>query len=215
MFTIIHTTGGFFSKLRGWGSIKRKMTYLVQQGGFVFRLRYFFRMVSSLRKSWYSFLGMRVGKGTSLPEIHVTWPHQVSIGKCTVLEEGIRFKFDGTWQKGPSILIGGQVFIGAACEFNIRKKIVVGDHSNIASGCRFIDHDHGMELGQLIGAQAGYEEEIILGKDVWLGCNVVVLKGVVIGDGAIIGAGSVVTKSIGANEIWAGVPARKISERKA
>ena len=72
-----------------------------------------------------------------------------------------------------------------------------------------------MELGQLIGAQAGYEEEIILGKDVWLGCNVVVLKGVVIGDGAIIGAGSVVTKSIGANEIWAGVPARKISERKA
>ena len=124
MFTIIHTTGGFFSKLRGWGSIKRKMTYLVQQGGFVFRLRYFFRMVSSLRKSWYSFLGMRVGKGTSLPEIHVTWPHQVSIGKCTVLEEGIRFKFDGTWQKGPSILIGGQVFIGAACEFNIRKKLL-------------------------------------------------------------------------------------------
>ena len=56
--------------------------------------------------------------------------------------------------------------------------------------------------------------EIILGDDVWLGVNVVVLKGVTIGRGAVVGAGAVVTKSIPSFEIWAGIPARRIGERQ-
>ena len=59
----------------------------------------------------------------------------------------------------------------------------------------------------------GGEDAIILEDDVWIGVNAVVLKGVTIGRGAIVAAGSVVTKSIGAYEIWAGVPARKIRVR--
>ena len=62
--------------------------------------------------------------------------------------------------------------------------------------------------------QIGKEMPIIIGRDVWIGCNVVVLKGSNIGNGAIVAAGSVVTKSISENEVWAGVPARKIGERK-
>jgi acetyltransferase-like isoleucine patch superfamily enzyme len=46
-----------------------------------------------------------------------------------------------------------------------------------------------------------------------LGCNVAVLKGVAIGSSPVVGAGAVVTKSIPAGEIWAGVPARKMGER--
>ena len=40
-----------------------------------------------------------------------------------------------------------------------------------------------------------------------------VLKDVTIGLGAVVGAGAVVTKSVPAYEIWAGVPARKIGQR--
>ena len=54
-----------------------------------------------------------------------------------------------------------------------------------------------------------------LEKDVWLGVNVVVLKGVTIGQGAVVGAGAIMTKSIPACEIWAGVPARKVGTRLA
>ena len=54
---------------------------------------------------------------------------------------------------------------------------------------------------------------IVLEDDVWLGVNVVVLKGVTIGRGAVVGAGAIVTKSIPACEIWAGVPARKVGTR--
>lgn len=189
------------------------MSYLLQQSSFVLRVRFYQNLTSAIRKLWLSSLGMKVGKGSLLSQVNITWPHQVSIGKYCCLESNIYFKYDGIWKKGPAISIGDHVFIGRNCEFNIRKGISIGNDSLIASGCRFIDHDHGMAIGKPIRQQQGPEESIIIGKDVWLGCNVVVLKGVVIGNGAVVAAGSVVTKSIATNEIWAGVPACKIGER--
>lgn len=53
----------------------------------------------------------------------------------------------------------------------------------------------------------------IIGNDVWVGANVVILQGVEIGDGAVIGASSIVTKNVPAFEVWAGVPAKKIKNR--
>jgi serine acetyltransferase len=190
------------------------MSYLLQQGRFVLRTRYLSVLRGAFRKSWFSFFGMKIGRGTALPPMTVTWPHQVSIGSGCSIEKEVYFKFDGIWRKGPSIIIGNHVFIGTGCEFNIRAKIIIGDDCLIASGCRFIDHDHGVSLaaGPMRG-QWGVEKEISIGSDVWLGCNVIVLKGVVIEDGAVIAAGAVVTKHISKNEIWGGIPARKIGER--
>jgi len=51
---------------------------------------------------------------------------------------------------------------------------------------------------------------IIIGDDVFVGANSIILKGVTIGDRVIVGAGSVVTKSIPADEIWGGNPAKFI-----
>lgn len=190
------------------------MAYFLQQSIYVLRLRYFARLIGVLRKSFYRLSGMKLGKRTALPQIYVTWPHQVSIGKKCILEKGVYFKYDGIWKKGPSILIGDRVFLGTACEFNIRSGITIGDDTLIASGCRFIDHDHGTDSHALIRVQQCVEAPIKIGKNAWLGCNVIVLKGVEIGEGAIVAAGAVVNKSIPANEIWAGVPAKKVSERK-
>lgn len=52
-----------------------------------------------------------------------------------------------------------------------------------------------------------------IGNDVWIGNRVMIKAGVKIGDGAIIGMGSVVTKDIGAYEIWAGNPAKLLRKR--
>jgi galactoside O-acetyltransferase len=46
----------------------------------------------------------------------------------------------------------------------------------------------------------------IIGNNVWIGVNSIILKGVKIGDGAIIGAGSVVTKDIKEPGVYAGNP---------
>lgn len=52
-----------------------------------------------------------------------------------------------------------------------------------------------------------------VGHDVWIGANVVILRGAKVGTGAIIGAGAVVTKDIPDYAIAVGVPARVIKYR--
>lgn len=51
---------------------------------------------------------------------------------------------------------------------------------------------------------------VIIEENVFIGAHCTILKGVTIGKNSIIGAGSVVTKSVPANEIWAGNPAKFI-----
>jgi acetyltransferase-like isoleucine patch superfamily enzyme len=170
-------------------------------------------LVAWPRTLYWRLLGLKTG--TTLPSITVNWPHQVSIGQGCTLEPNLQFKFDGVWSPGPSIIIGNGVFLGTGCEFNIRKSIRVGSQCLIASGCRFVDHDHAFADQNLPMAEQGpgIELPIEIQSDVWIGANAVILKGVSIAKGAIIAAGAIVTENVGAYEIWGGVPARKISVR--
>jgi acetyltransferase-like isoleucine patch superfamily enzyme len=182
----------------------------------VFRVRSWReRVAASVRTSWWRMLGLRVGAGTRLPKIYVTWPHQVSLGAHCTVEQGAYFKYDGIWAPGPRLVIGDHVFVGAGCEFNFKRGITIGSHCLIASGCYFIDHDHQSARRDVpMGTQSdGPEAPVTLENDVWIGANVVLLKGVTIGRGAIVAAGAVVRHSIPPYEIWGGVPAKKIGER--
>jgi acetyltransferase-like isoleucine patch superfamily enzyme len=168
---------------------------------------------SPLRKMFLSLLGLSIGK-SHLPRCEFTWPHKVRIGSNCKIEPGVVFHFDGPWMPGKSIVLGNWIFVGRATEFNICKSIRIGDYALIASGCKFIDHDHGITDDSLpIGLQPGEEREIVIEGNVWLGANVIVLKGVTIGEGAVVAAGAVVTKSVPPFEIWAGVPAVRIAVR--
>ena len=51
---------------------------------------------------------------------------------------------------------------------------------------------------------------IIINDKVWIGMNVIILKGVTVGEGAVIGAGSVVTRDIAPWSVVAGNPARVV-----
>ena len=185
-----------------------------QKSFFVLQYRYSATLSSFFRRSYYRLLGMQIGGGTKIPKMYVTWPHQIFIGKNCQIERNIFLKYDGVWAEGKSILIEDNVFIGANCEFNISECIVIGKESMIASGCKFIDHNHSTELLPKSQRKGDSCKKITIGQDVWLGANVVVLAGVNIGDGSIVGAGAVVTRSIPSNEIWGGIPARKIKDRK-
>ena len=180
-----------------------------------FRLRHnvWGGLLSTWRKFYFRAQGMQVGRGTHLGRLAANWPHQVKIGAACIFEDDVTLKFDGIWQPGAAIQIGDHCFIGRDVEFNIRKKISIGDHALIASGSRFIDHDHGIAKQFLMREQPGTDSFIEIGVDCWIGANVVVLKGVQIGDGAIIAAGAVLTKTVPPYEIWAGVPAKKIGSR--
>jgi acetyltransferase-like isoleucine patch superfamily enzyme len=60
--------------------------------------------------------------------------------------------------------------------------------------------------------RVGEAKPVTIGDNVWLGINVVVLKGVEIGENTVIGANSLVTKSIPANVIAAGNPCKEIAK---
>lgn len=180
-----------------------------------FRLRVRYRIVVQwARRTYWSVLGMQLGRGASLGAVECVWPHQVKIGEGSAVLDGTVFDYCyGNWRPGPCITIGANSYVGRRVDFNCRVSISVGDDCLIAAGCRFIDHDHATAEGVLIRAHDGPEIAIKVGNNVWLGANAIVLKGVNIGDGAIVGAGAVVTQSIPANEIWAGVPARRLGTR--
>lgn len=179
------------------------------------RIRLKWNPTQLLRKGWLIALGAKIGRGTNVPRMFVTWPHQLKIGRNCKLQSDVFFNYDHYWMPGPSIVIGDRVFIGQRCEFNIRQRLEIGNDSLISSGVKIIDHDHGIDPDQLIGGQAQEEKAIIIGSDAWIGANAIILKGVRIGDGAVIGAGAVVTKSVPAGEIWLGVPAKRTGSRFA
>jgi acetyltransferase-like isoleucine patch superfamily enzyme len=179
----------------------RRVALLPRPGGFI-------------RKTYLRMLGGKIGRGTRMPRCRISWPHQLIIGEKCVLEPDICFKFDWYWKPGPNIVIGDRVFIGRGVEFNVQGRIQIGDDCLIASGCVFVDHDHGMDRKRTMRGQRQDIRPIEIASNVWIGANAVILKGIEIGNGAVVGAGSVVTRSIPGNEIWCGNPARKLRERK-
>ena len=182
---------------------------------FVLRFRFFKKTRSSIRRIFLRSMGVSIGKNTIIDGADFTWYHKVKIGNGCTIERNTFFKFDGPYTEGYAIEIDDKTFVGNGCEFNISERITIGYHCAIASGCKFIDHNHGFEnRDNYIGEQTPTSAVITIADDVWLGVNVVVLKGVQIGKGAIVAAGSIVNKSIAPYEIWGGIPARRLAERK-
>ena len=157
--------------------------------------------------------GAKIGHGTRIPpRTQSTWPHQIQLGACCILQSDIFFNYDHYWTPGPSIRLGSRVFVGRGVEFNIQGGIEIGDETLIASGCIFVDHDHGRQCKEPMNRQESVIQPISIGRNVWIGANAVVLKGVTIGEGAVVAAGAVVTKAIPAGEIWGGVPAKPMRD---
>ncbi|GAA3966123.1 DapH/DapD/GlmU-related protein [Mucilaginibacter dorajii] len=80
-------------------------------------------------------------------------------------------------------------------------KIVIGKDVKCGANTTIIDSDWHPE-----DSRSGIPKPIFIEDNVWLGANVVVLKGVTIGVNTVIGANSIVTKSMPANVIAAGNP---------
>ena len=90
------------------------------------------------------------------------------------------------------------------------QKVELGDHCQIGDLVAIYDSDFHEIDPATRTRSAGESQPVRIGSNVWLGSRAMVLKGVEIGDNSVIGAMSLVTKSIPANCLAAGVPARVI-----
>lgn len=170
-------------------------------------------MMSALRRCYWCALGMKIGPQVRLSRMTVTWPRRIQLRRACSLEHDVYFNVAGGYAPDVAVELGEGTFVGSGCEFNAIERISVGRNCLIASGTRFIDHNHGNETGMPMKLQKENSAPIIVGDDVWIGANCILLKGVTIGDGAIVAAGSVVNKSVEPYVVVAGVPARVIRSR--
>lgn len=110
-------------------------------------------------------------------------------------------------------------------------RLVIGKFCSIACGARFLFNsaNHTMRSLSTYPFPLFFEEwgldskdvtaawdnkgDIVVGNDVWIGYEAVVLAGVTIGDGAVIGTRAVVTKDVPPYTIVGGVPAQPIKKR--
>lgn len=110
-------------------------------------------------------------------------------------------------------------------------KLVIGKFCSIACGTKFIftSANHTLKSLSTYPFPIFFEEwgldsaniteawdkkgDIVIGNDVWIGYEAVILSGVTVGDGAIIGARAVVTKDVPPYTIVGGIPARCIRRR--
>ncbi len=138
------------------------------------------------------------------------------VGKARVAQ-GTVLSFGDTVTGFGTIEIGDDTWIGQYNNLRASENasIVIGSKCLISQFCTLVGANHKTTKGIAMMDQPleAHRRGVLLGNDVWLGAGCTVLPGVSIGNGAIVGAGSVVTRNIPANEIWGGVPSRKISER--
>lgn len=139
----------------------------------------------------------RLGEGVCIGHRVIVGP-EVSIGDCTYVNQD-------------SIIDSGSV--GKFCSIAARVSIgpldhptrLFSTHPGTYSECAW---------GIVSGPKAySHKSPPVVGSDVWIGRDAIVMRGVCVGDGAIIGANAVVTKDVPAYAIAVGVPARVVGRR--
>jgi acetyltransferase-like isoleucine patch superfamily enzyme len=109
---------------------------------------------------------------------------------------------------GSRVGIGEFAYLGGGGGLSIGDDCIIGQYFS----CHPENHLHG-DYDQLIRLQGVVRRGISIGPNCWIGSKVTVLDGVTIGAGSIVAAGAVVTRSVPAGSVVAGVPARIISSR--
>lgn len=139
--------------------------------------------------------------------------------------------------KNPNIIVGDFTYI-ADSEFESHvthlyewndDKLIIGKFCQIAAGVEFVmngaNHQmnavstfpfftlEGWDMEPPSSSNLPLKGDTVIGNDVWIGQNAVILPGVHIGDGAIIGANSVVSRNVVPYNIVAGNPAKVLRKR--
>jgi len=113
----------------------------------------------------------------------------------------------------------GDITIGDHTRIGIHNTIIgpvsIGSHVNLAQGIVVTALNHNFNDCSLYIDQQGITtRSVVIGDDVWIGANAVILPGVTIGSHSVIAAGAVVTKDVPDNTIVGGVPAKVIKTFK-
>lgn len=162
--------------------------------------------------------GENISIQNKIPKLHI---HH----KCTECKIGnnvlMRSNTGNCWnspieiivKKGATLIIGDRTGISGSLIF-CTNRIEIGNNVMIGGGCRIFDTNfHPCEAEKRKNPNTcnnGKSAPVYIEDDVFIGTSCIIGKGIRIGKGSVIAAGSVVVKSVPANEIWGGNPAKFI-----
>lgn len=173
--------------------------------------------MSRVRRALRSVLDLRV-YGHAFRLLHFYGYAHVSQVRRLTLGSNVTFAPNVSFRNAERIAIGAGSHIGEYSTLwagNSTGRITLGQKCLLAPRVTITASNYGIVQGTPVMDQPKIERDIVIGDDVWLGINTVVVAGVTIGDGAIVAAGAVVTKDVPAQAIVAGVPAKVIGVRPA
>lgn len=106
--------------------------------------------------------------------------------------------------------IGKNTMISLGAKIDTRRgQVVIGDNCLITHGCYILSHDG---AAHVINSEDDGKGKIVIGNNVFVGVNSVILRNVTIGDHSIIGAGSLVNIDIPEGVVAAGNPIKILKE---
>jgi len=178
--------------------------------------RLWHKMTSSVMAFQLRAPGLQLGPGC-----RIIGGRHISFGKDIFAERNLWLEAVTSYQSQrfhPEIAIGDRVSFSDGVHISSIASIVIGSHSLFGSKIYVSDHNHGIYKGE---TQSSPEEApahrllggggpVVIGENVWIGDNSVIIGPATIGRGAIVGANSVVRGVVPPNTIVAGAPARPI-----
>jgi acetyltransferase-like isoleucine patch superfamily enzyme len=114
-------------------------------------------------------------------------------------------------------LQGTPRFIAKSARFDDFTRITLGDRIVISMNVHFLTHDYSyttalISTGEMPPTDIGIQRDIVVGDNVFIGMNTIILPGTRIGNNVIVGAGSVVRGNVTDYSVIAGNPAKVIAD---
>ena len=140
----------------------------------------------------------------------------ITLGPGTTLRRGAQIEVTSTLEElAYGCTVGARVGICEGSFIGAKGPVTIGDETNLGPGCKIIAENHVFtDPSRPIRQQGLSRHGVSIGRDCWLGANVVVLDGCTVGDRAVMAAGAVVTSDVAPATVVAGVPARALRSRE-
>jgi virginiamycin A acetyltransferase len=139
---------------------------------------------------------------------------RIEIGSHVVIDAFVKIKPAGG--SGDLIIGTGSVF-NSGCVLYTGNGLHIGTHVAVAANCTFAPVSHEYARRDMRIVEQGFRPSkggIIVGDDVWIGANCVLLDGTRVGRGCVIAAGSVVRGVLEDYQIYGGNPLRVLGQRQ-
>jgi acetyltransferase-like isoleucine patch superfamily enzyme len=170
-------------------------------------------LASRIRLLAYRLLGMRMKAGNRMEGGgRVRNCRQIEIGAFNAFTQGCWLWPTATAEDFESvrIRIGNGNYFNRNLMIDACGLIQIGDENMFGPDVYITDSNHQIEKGKSPKELPMRIGRVKIGNRCWIGAHVTILADVELGDGCVVGAGSVVTRSIAAGDIVAGVPAKPL-----